>query len=438
MNYLDIIQSSIDYIEENIKAEISAEELAKKSGFSLFHYYRLFQSIIGMPVMQYIVRRKLINAIYEISCGEKMLDTALSYGFSTHAGFFKAFKREYGCSPTQYLNKYKVIRPYKINLKQEEHIMVTDKKLREVLANWELQAPVSIKSLYYESSGNKSENAWIVNEDYVIKVGTNVSGLKQHIVLSKALVEAGLEMAVPICTKDKKDYFIDGELYFYLSNRIKGECIKSSEIYIGDFQGKSRYLGEVIGQLHQVLKLHDKEIVCNEPNLYETIKNWAIPEVRKYIELPESFYSDYLEYFGQLYPDLPRQVIHRDPNPSNIIMKDGKLAGFIDFELSERNVRIYDPCYAATAILSENFVGSSKEKLQQWLSIFKNIIFGYDSVCKLSEKEKQAIPYIIYSIQMICVAYFSSLDKFKELAEANQKMLKWIYDNREELNTVMS
>ena len=46
--YKEIIQDSIDYIEENIKCDISASELSEKAGFSLF------QTAVGMPVMQYI------------------------------------------------------------------------------------------------------------------------------------------------------------------------------------------------------------------------------------------------------------------------------------------------------------------------------------------------------------------------------------------------
>lgn len=433
MNYLDMMQNSIDYIEKNLKSELSAYELAENEGFSLFHYYRLFQSVVGMPVMQYILRRKLCNAIYEISSGEKMIDVALSYGFETHSGFFKAFKREFHCSPTQYLKKYKATKPYKINLKQEACIMMTDKKLKEVLTHWELKEPVEIKHLYYTPSGNKSENAWVVNDDFIIKVGTNITGLKQHIVLSKSLAKAGLETAIPVPTRDKNDYFIDGELYFCLTNHIQGECIKSGEMYEGDFQSKARYLGEIIGQLHLILQKQDEEAICNEPNLYENIRDWAIPEIKKYMTIPNSFYDDYLENFENLYICLPKHIIHRDPNPSNIIMKDGRLAGFIDFELSERNVRIFDPCYAATAILSESFAENDCDKLQKWLTIFKNIITGYDSVCKLSDEEKQAIPYTIYSIQMICVAYFSSMDKYVDLSIVNQKMLMWLLDNKDAL-----
>lgn len=47
MNYMHIIQRSIDYIEENLKTELAADELAEHAGFSLFHYYRIFHQFIG-------------------------------------------------------------------------------------------------------------------------------------------------------------------------------------------------------------------------------------------------------------------------------------------------------------------------------------------------------------------------------------------------------
>lgn len=53
-----MLQRSLDYIEEDLQAEITATELADEAGFSLFHYYRLFQQATGLPVMQYILRRR--------------------------------------------------------------------------------------------------------------------------------------------------------------------------------------------------------------------------------------------------------------------------------------------------------------------------------------------------------------------------------------------
>ncbi len=113
--------------------------------------------------------------------------------------------------------------------------------------------------------------------------------------------------------------------------------------------------------------------------------------------------------------------------------------GFIDFELSEQNVRIFDPCYAATAILSESFADSNKDELSKWLGIYHlgiyhNIIAGYDDVVTLSEVEKLAIPYVILSNQFIAVAWFSEQEKYQDLFEVNKKMTEWLMEHLEELN----
>jgi len=129
------------------------------------------------------------------------------------------------------------------------------------------------------------------------------------------------------------------------------------------------------------------------------------------------------------------KLYHRDPNPGNIIISDEEW-GFIDFDLSERNIRIYDPCYAATAILSESFEERNEEKLAKWVNIYREIMIGFDSVAKLSDIEKEAIPYIIISNQLIATAYFSENEKYHDIYEVNVKMTKWMIDNFDTLSIV--
>ena len=56
-----MIQKSLDYIEDNLRTEITAGELKEMAQFSLFHYCRIFQQVTGFPVMQYILRRRLLG-----------------------------------------------------------------------------------------------------------------------------------------------------------------------------------------------------------------------------------------------------------------------------------------------------------------------------------------------------------------------------------------
>ena len=111
MDNRTIIQKSLDYIEDNLQTEITAAELAEMAGFSLFHYYRLFQSATGLPVMQYIQRRRLLHGVYAMKQGSSKIDAALLYGFDTYAGFYKAFCREFGSTPSDFLHERRAKRP---------------------------------------------------------------------------------------------------------------------------------------------------------------------------------------------------------------------------------------------------------------------------------------------------------------------------------------
>ena len=426
---LTIIQKSIDYIEDNLKTDITAKELSEMAGFSMFHYYRLFHSAVGLPVMQYITRRRLLNALYDIHCGEKMVVVALDYGFETQAGFYKAFIREFGYTPTEFLNMSKKKKPYRINLFKEEHIMVSHKKLKEVLQNWGLENE-KLSDVVYAETGNVSESACYVGDNYIIKFSPNLGNAEKHISLSQAIESVGLSTATPIKTVDGKFVVASEELYFYVTKRLEGKQLKASTMYFEDYMPKARFIGEIVGQLS--VALSKVEVITNQANIFKSAKEWAIPALSGKMDLPKSFVEKYEKEFGEIYELLPQQIIHRDPNPGNIILY-GDNWGVLDFDLSERNIRIFDPCYAATAILSESFEADNTDKLNQWTIIYKNILYGYDEVVKLSDNEWKAIPYVVITNQLISTAWFSEQEKYRELYETNKKMTEWMLDNFDDM-----
>ena len=426
---LTIIQKSIDYIEDNLKTDITAKELSEMAGFSMFHYYRLFHSAVGLPVMQYITRRRLLNALYDIHCGEKMVVVALDYGFETQAGFYKAFIREFGYTPTEFLNMSKKKKPYRINLFKEEHIMVSHKKLKEVLQNWGLENE-KLSDVVYAETGNVSESACYVGDNYIIKFSPNLGNVEKHISLSQAIESVGLSTATPIKTVDGKFVVASEELYFYVTKRLEGKQLKASTMYFEDYMPKARFIGEIVGQLS--VALSKVEVITNQANIFKSAKEWAIPALSGKMDLPKSFVEMYEKEFGEIYESLPQQIIHRDPNPGNIILY-GDNWGVLDFDLSERNIRIFDPCYAATAILSESFEADNADKLKQWIMIYKNILYGYDEVVKLSDNEWKAIPYVVITNQLISTAWFSEQEKYRELYETNKKMTEWMLHNFDDM-----
>jgi AraC family transcriptional regulator len=105
LNYNDAIALCIDYIEKNIKNELSPELIANECGYSTFHFSRVFNINKGITLMEYVKKRRLSLAAEDLFDDKKIIDIALEYGFQTHNGFSKAFKKEFGFSPTQYLKR---------------------------------------------------------------------------------------------------------------------------------------------------------------------------------------------------------------------------------------------------------------------------------------------------------------------------------------------
>lgn len=136
--------------------------------------------------------------------------------------------------------------------------------------------------------------------------------------------------------------------------------------------------------------------------------------------------------FGELYDHLPKQIIHGDPNPSNIIVSHDEW-GFIDFELSKSSLRMYNPCYAALAILSESFDPNDDAALSTWLNIYRNIISGYDDVIRLTDKERIALPYVIVAEQLTSTAWFSEQSGYTKLFETNKRIAEWLISVFDEL-----
>ena len=233
-------------------------------------------------------------------------------------------------------------------------------------------------------------------------------------------------------TKAGTDYVEDGELYFILTVRIRGESLKLADMFGSDYREKARYLGEMLGQLHRILQRND-DIVCNEQNIFEEVRDLWLEPSQKAMQLSGEFCKEYLDAVEQWNGKLPEQIIHRDPNPSNIVILDGVLAGFLDFDLSQRSIRLFDPCYTATALLMEIFDSGEYEKLDRWVEVWQNILRGYDAVIHMTPEEKAAVPFVVLSIQLICVGFFSGIEKLAPLAKTNIQMTQWLIAHREEL-----
>ena len=100
MDWLNGLNKIMGYIEENLTGELDKEMLARMVGCSIYEFSRVFSFLTGMPVSEYIRRRRLSQAVFDIQSGrEKIVDIALKYGYESPAAFTRAFKELHGTTP---------------------------------------------------------------------------------------------------------------------------------------------------------------------------------------------------------------------------------------------------------------------------------------------------------------------------------------------------
>ena len=100
MDWIENVQKTIDYIEDNIEEELDSYILAEKIYTSSFYFQRMFTILCECSVGEYIRNRRLTLAGYELlNNGSSILNIAIRYGYETNESFTRAFCRFHGVTP---------------------------------------------------------------------------------------------------------------------------------------------------------------------------------------------------------------------------------------------------------------------------------------------------------------------------------------------------
>lgn len=100
MDWLKGMNSVIEYIEENLTQPIRYESLSQIVGCSVYEFSRIFSFMAGISISEYIRRRRLSQAVFDIQSGsEKIIDIALKYCYESPTTFTRAFKELHGTAP---------------------------------------------------------------------------------------------------------------------------------------------------------------------------------------------------------------------------------------------------------------------------------------------------------------------------------------------------
>ena len=99
------INQLIAYINTNLASELTLDQLSSRFYTSKYHLSRQFRQFTGLSLYQYIVKKRLILAHNLLRAGHLATEACFASGFSDYSNFLKVFKREFGRTPKECLQK---------------------------------------------------------------------------------------------------------------------------------------------------------------------------------------------------------------------------------------------------------------------------------------------------------------------------------------------
>lgn len=102
MDSLERMNQAMGYIEGNLADEIDMQQVERLALCSEYHFRRMFSFLAGVPLSEYIRRRRLTLAAFDLLHSEvSVMDTAVKYGYSSSDAFTRAFHSLHGVTPTE-------------------------------------------------------------------------------------------------------------------------------------------------------------------------------------------------------------------------------------------------------------------------------------------------------------------------------------------------
>jgi len=121
VDYVQSVNRAIDHVTRNLDGSLHLDEIARAAGFSPFHFHRVFKSLTGETLGNFVKRQRLERALYLMSHapGRSLTEIALECGFSSSSDFSRSFKQRFGTPPSAFdLASFRDSRREEFNISQ--------------------------------------------------------------------------------------------------------------------------------------------------------------------------------------------------------------------------------------------------------------------------------------------------------------------------------
>ena len=133
---MEAVQRMQEYIEGHLEEELTLTQLSEVSLYSPWHSYRLFKNYLGATPAEYIRKLRLTRSAMRLKQEQCLVsDVAYECGFGSVDGYTRAFYKEFGCNPGDYVKDPVPIAlfiPYGVKFKELRKDVVDMENLQSV------------------------------------------------------------------------------------------------------------------------------------------------------------------------------------------------------------------------------------------------------------------------------------------------------------------
>lgn len=269
---------------------------------------------------------------------------------------------------------------------------------------------------------------WEISETYILKAYERLGDLERNVQIMKMLRSMDIPAAEVISTSEGTDYSCSDKRCYMVTKKLPGAPAKD----IKEVKKLARQMGEIIGRLHLAFQKCEVELEFWDNSLLSEMKGWVKDKLSKngWTLIAQSDYETAVSSLERVYNRLPFQLIHRDVHFGNFLFQEGEFTGYIDFDLSQKNIRIFDLCYFLVGLLAGE--EGHRPGKNEWLQMITETAAGYESQITLTDVEKEAFPWVMENIELLFTAWFTGIPDIR-CAEDAAKLFHFVQENETEI-----
>ncbi len=286
--------------------------------------------------------------------------------------------------------------------------------------------PLDIRT-YWNIQGEPvatTPTTWEIAGKYILKLVKADVNAQRNVRFSSALRAEGVPVSRILLLKDGRNYLTAQEGCYLLMEKLGGFHI--GEVFQQNYIDIAYQTGIIIAKIHcALIKITD--VQADKNSFDKELRGWISDGLSASTLLTKEEWMKPIDALCSIYPQLPKQQIHRDLHYGNLLFEGATLTGVLDFDLGKQDARLFDIAYILVGqLLGQKDLTAVENK---WLIFVSQFLNGYESITVLERDEKEALLLMMQCIELLFLAFWQQ-QKNQKATEETIEIFKFLQNTK--------